>query len=74
MPGAIVAEKLETAMKHKETGNELYKAKNFRKALYQYSCAIMYMKGMECEITKIAGTHGFTVGSLAIIDKRGKEK
>ena len=44
---ALIGEKLQTALNYKNEGNELYKAKNYKKAMRKYHNAIMYLKGID---------------------------
>ncbi|XP_023231506.1 tetratricopeptide repeat protein 9C-like isoform X1 [Centruroides sculpturatus] len=42
-----VEEKLQTAKKFKEEGNNLYKSKNYKMAMGKYHRALLYVKGIE---------------------------
>ncbi|XP_067134986.1 tetratricopeptide repeat protein 9C-like isoform X2 [Centruroides vittatus] len=42
-----VEEKLQTAKKFKEEGNNLYKSKNYKMAMGKYHRALLYIKGIE---------------------------
>ncbi|KAB7498879.1 Tetratricopeptide repeat protein 9C [Armadillidium nasatum] len=45
-----IESKFEKAKELKLKGNEFFKSQNFKKALYQYHSALMYLKGVECDI------------------------
>ena len=50
-PGsAVIQEKLKTALAFKDEGNQLYKAKDFKKAMRKYHNAIMYLKGFDNDV------------------------
>lgn len=45
-----IREKLETALNFKNEGNELYKAKHFKKAMRKYHNGILYLKGIDNDL------------------------
>ncbi|KAL7647030.1 UNVERIFIED_CONTAM: hypothetical protein RMT77_002287 [Armadillidium vulgare] len=45
-----IESKFEKAKELKLKGNEFFKSQKFKKALYQYHSALMYLKGVECDI------------------------
>jgi hypothetical protein len=51
-----IEEKLQTALKFKEEGNQFYKDGNFKKAAGKYHRAVLYMKGID---TDLHGTPAF---------------
>lgn len=46
----IIEEKLSQALVYKDQGNELYKAKDYKKAMRKYHNAILYMKGIDNDL------------------------
>lgn len=47
---AFIGEKLQTALNFKNEGNELYKAKEYKKAMRKYHNGILYLKGIDNDL------------------------
>ena len=47
---AFIGEKLQTALNFKNEGNELYKAKDYKKAMRKYHNGILYLKGIDNDL------------------------
>ena len=65
----LIEQKLKTALTFKDEGNELYKAKDYKKAMRKYHNAIMYLNGIDNDLH---GTPSFM--QFASVDPDSEKK